>query len=797
MDTQRAARRWIGLLLACASTVMAQANWATETLDLKDAVVVVRDGERPVGEATAALVLIEEIEERSGIRLPTVTQWPEGKTVIAVATHAGAEAWGRALPQTKPDAPETRPEGYRLLVETKDGAAPVVWVLGADPRGVLFAVGNVLRKAEWGPAKIGIPGDLDIATSPVYPIRGHQLGYRSRANSYDAWSPEQYDRYIRELALFGANSIENIPFEDERENPLMKVSRREMNRKLGEICARYDLDYWVWTPADFDLNDLDKRKKALESHEQFYRDCPRLDHVFFPGGDPGNNHPKLVMPFLKDIAERLKVHHPAAGVWISLQGFDPDDVKYFFECMDENQPDWLRGLAAGPSSPPLPWMRARLDKRYQLRRYSDITHTVRCQFPVKWWDPAFSLTLGRECPNPQPVYYAQMHNAFAPHSDGFLAYSDGIHDDVNKVVWSALGWDPEADVRDVLMDYARFFFGPQDAGLAADGILALEKNWEGPLATNGAVDATLALWLDLEKRNLSLAGNWRWQLCLLRASYDAYTRQRLIYESALEDEANTILAEIDIRGIEGAMQAALETVQRGDTEPIRPDLRRRIDEHCQDLFESIGLQTSVSRYHGSGTERGCVLDLVDYPLNNRWWLEDEFATIRAMTGESEKRDRLEQIRTWENPGPGSFYDDLGNIAKGPHLIRGEGLGTDPLMRRDPNPGYWWWDSGYSRARLSWQWTMDWPLGLRYENLDTEAQYVLRMTGCGQALTRVNGERIQPTLDGKEVGQFKEFPIPGKFIETGAIEITWDVPTDEAHLNWRQQSRVAEVWLLKR
>jgi len=54
--------------------------------------------------------------------------------------------------------------------------------------------------------------------------------------------------------------------------------------------------------------------------------------------------------------------------------------------------------------------------------------------------PAFSLTLGRECPNPRPVYYAYVHNWLAPYTDGSISYSDGIHDDVNKVVWSARGW---------------------------------------------------------------------------------------------------------------------------------------------------------------------------------------------------------------------------------------------------------------------------------------------------------------------------------------------------------------------
>ena len=54
----------------------------------------------------------------------------------------------------------------------------------------------------------------EIATSPAYPIRGHQLGYRNTANSWDAWTVDQYEQYIRELALFGSNCIENIPFQD-------------------------------------------------------------------------------------------------------------------------------------------------------------------------------------------------------------------------------------------------------------------------------------------------------------------------------------------------------------------------------------------------------------------------------------------------------------------------------------------------------------------------------------------------------------------------------------------------------
>jgi hypothetical protein len=401
-----------------------------------------------------------------------------------------------------------------------------------------------------------------------------------------------------------------------------------------------------------------------------------------------------------------------------------------------------------------------------------------------------------ECPNPRPVYYAYLHNWLAPYTDGFISYSDGIHDDVNKVMWSARGWDPQVEVRDVLRDYARVFFRPDLAEPVADGILALEKNWEGSLAENGAVEGTLSSWQALERKAPELKDNWRWQLCLLRSAYDACIHRRLLYETELEKQANAVLAQARQAGVEHAMDDAGRILARATTEPAAPELRRRVVELCDALFRSIGLQTSVKKYQASGAERGAILDYIDYPLNNRWWLEDEFAKIRAMGSEEQKRQRLEEIRTWEDPGPGSFYDDVGNVAKSPHVVRGESWNTDPLLVRNPTPGFWWWDDGFSRQRLSWQVSMDWPLAVRYEQIDPNAAYVIRITGYGEALTRINQQRVTPTIYGRGIGEIKEFPVPGEAVRSGQITVTWDVP-NEAHLNWRQQSRLTEIWLLKK
>jgi hypothetical protein len=774
------------------SSLLCCATLPLGAVDLTKAVVVTRPGLLPKAEKTAAVVLVEELERRTGIKLPTSTQWPSGKPVIAITSEANVPGWKVPIRDGQ-GLPEKRPEGYRLYAEA-NGPSMTLWVIGGDPRGVLFGVGQLLRKLDFSRGKLSLQSPLDIASSPAYSIRGHQLGYRAQANSYDAWDVPQFEQYIRELTFFGVNSIEGIPFQDERPTPVMKTPRREMNRAIGEICDRYGLDYWAWIPADFDLKDTARRTSLLDRCDEFFKDTPQLTGIFFPGGDPGHNPPELVLPFLEDMAKRMLPRHPAARIWISLQWFTPAQVDAMYQYIEREKPAWFAGLVAGPSSPPIAETRRRLPAQYKLRSYPDITHNKISQYQVPSWDQAFALTLGREAINPRPAEYAAIHNRFAPYTDGFISYSDGVHDDVNKTIFSALSWDPQRSVRDILVDYAHVYFQPSIAGDTADAILALERNWRGPLVDNGAVEGTLLSWQKLEKQAPELEANWRWQMCLLRANYDAYIRSRLINETKLEDDANAILADAARRGADAAMTEGMEVLNRVQTHPVSPDLRARIVDLCDRLFHSIGLQTSVEKYHAINEERGAVLDFVDYPLNNRWWLEDEFKKIRALSSEKEKDRRLYTIATWEHPGPGSFYDDIGNIANSPHVVRSR-VESDHKLQREPEPTFWWWDQGKSRARLSWQTTM-WPIAVEYEALDPNSKYVVRSTGYGQALLRIDGERVSPVIDGKQMGEFKEFAVPAACLKDGKLVLTWDRPTDEGRLNWRQKSRLAEVWLLK-
>jgi hypothetical protein len=458
---------------------------------------VVHRSQQDLVEASATRVLMEEVTKRTGLQWTASTTVPTSGPVVIITIIDGQNSFSQKPPALPEDnAAAMKPEGFRIVVS---GDQPTVRIIGTDGPGTLYGVGKFLRMLDWGNDQAKFPAAVDLLTAPQYSIRGHQLGYRNTANSYDAWDVAQYEQYIRELSFFGCNAIENIPMSPRI--PLMPVSPETMHRAMGDICKRYGMQYWIWMPATVDLEDSEARVELLDAFEDMFRGCDHLTGVFVPGGDPGDHIPKLMFPFLKDAAERLNKHHSNARMWMSMQGFSTRKAKAIYKLLREDNPDWLGGIVAGPSSRPIPELRRNVPEHYSIRLYPDLTHNKICQYPVPWWDMAYANTLGREAINPRPIQYAQIHNWFAPYTDGFVSYSDGAHDDLNKSVWSALGWNSQADVRDIVTDYARVFFTPD----AADGIFALERNWRGVLRYNAGVEGTLTHWRELEIRAPHLA----------------------------------------------------------------------------------------------------------------------------------------------------------------------------------------------------------------------------------------------------------------------------------------------------
>jgi hypothetical protein len=238
---------------------------------------------------------------------------------------------------------------------------------------------------------------------------------------------------------------------------------------------------------------------------------------------------------------------------------------------------------------------------------------------------------------------------------GFISYSEGCNDDVNKAVWSALGWNPEMPVVDVLREFSRYYIGDQYTESFTQGLLALESNWRGPLLANEGVNTTLQQFQELERQaSPQVKANWRFQQALFRAYYDAYTRSRLIYETGLEDRVMETLRDAARLGSRQSLVDADGWLNRASTEMVARDLRARAFELGDALFQSIRMQLTVDRHQAIGVDRGASLDTIDYPLNNRRWLQEQFDAIRGLKTEAKRLKAINSIVQWTNPGRGDF-----------------------------------------------------------------------------------------------------------------------------------------------
>jgi hypothetical protein len=752
-------------------------------LDLRQAAIVIPLN-ASVAQRKSASMLAEEIEKRTQLRLKIQTQRPQGAAfVLERGTQPGAA------------------ESFSLTA-----SGPVVTVSGHDDRGVLFGTGYLLRQLRMGRQRLELPSGLDIATAPKVPIRGHQLGYRPKTNAYDAWSVPMWEQYIRELAIFGTNTVELIPprSDDDADSPHFPLPPMEMMVEMSRICNEYGLDVSIWYPAmDKDYSNPATVEFALKEWAEVFERLPRIDAVFVPGGDPGHTQPKYLMAMLEKQSVSLHKFHPKAQMWVAPQGFNKEWMEEFLGIL-KSEPRWLSGVVFGPQSRlPLPELRERTPKRYPIRLYPDITHSFASQYPVPDWDAAFSLTEGREGINPRPLGEAAIFRSSVPYSIGFVSYSEGCNDDVNKFVWSGLGWNPDADVKSILTEYSRFFIGDQVAAGFGEGLLALERNWKGPLLSNAGVDTALLQFQEMERNATpQMRGNWRFQEAMYRAHYDAFLRSRLIAETAQEEKALSELQRARRAGSLTSLTTA-ESILDADmrTERTR-ELRARVFELAEGLFNSIRMQLSVPRYRAIGLRRGANLDGIDFGLNNRAWLKERFAEIRAMNTESDRLARIDTILNWTNPGPGGFYDDLGNPAQQPHLVRGEGFEKDPEFRnsammgigsRSPDQG--WRVSWYTDAES----LFDAPLRMKYTGLDSTARYRVRVVYAGDTRVPIrmvaNGSvEIHPFRDKPNPVVPLDFDIPGETTRSGTLVLEW---TRTPGLGGAGRgAQVAEVWLMR-
>lgn len=502
-------------------------------------------------------------------------------------------------------------DGYSVLVDNNR-----IILSASGTRGFIYAVGMLLRKIVLVNGEIALVSDISGDYEPDKAIRGHQIGYRTTPNTYDAWSYEDYARYYLDMMFFGTNTVEHIPYERgvSNRNRLMKYDEEDFLVEASKMADELDLDVSLWHPN----NDGETVEQAVERRRKLYARVPRLDVVFPPGGDPGEFPPEEFVLRCTEISKALKAEHPNAQMWPSAQqphSF-PDWGERFIEEM-EKLPEEIDGVITGPNKAfEIDELRRRLPSKYPIRLYPDITHNLRCEYPVHFdrddWHFAFAAGLSRECTNPRPREYRQIHRATRRYVIGSVSYSEGVSDDVNKMVWADMDYFPDCDLRETLLDYCRLFFFGADAEKLADGIMMLEHNWECDPAENPVLDKTLELFNELRRDYPFLSNNWRYLQLLLRAECDWILRHRRVFELNLIRKAEKAAEKGDLELVREILSADFEAEYKG--------VRAEIDEIAKILFDIIGMQLDIEHYCANNWERGAILETIDLPVTDRSWL---------------------------------------------------------------------------------------------------------------------------------------------------------------------------------
>jgi len=209
---------------------------------------------------------------------------------------------------------------------------------------------------------------------------------------------------------------------------------------------------------------------------------------------------------------------------------------------------------------------------------------------------------------------------------------------------------------------------------------------------------------------------------------------------------------------------------------------------------------SVPRYQAISVGRGANLDTIDAPLSDGPWLRRQFQEIRALPGEAERLAAIDALLDWTHPGPGGFYDELGNPQRRPHLVPGTSFAEDPDYERS-------WRVGFTipgEARLAWthfaESLYDAPLTMRYTGLDPHACYCLRVLyGSERTRARVrldagDGIEVHGYLDKPYPPRPLEFELPEGAVRDGQLTLVW---RREPGLGGNGRGcQVSEVWLLR-
>jgi hypothetical protein len=282
----------------------------------------------------------------------------------------------------------------------------------------------------------------------------------------------------------------------------------------------------------------------------------------------------------------------------------------------------------------------------------------------------------------QAAIVRQASNGSSP-SVGVGGYSEGLSDDINKVVWSLLAAEPELPVEEVVRQYSRYHFGAEHEGAMTAAIFGLEANWKGDIRSNGAVRQTLNSIQSVERAmtGAELHSNWRLLALLYRSYFDAHVQARFRFEMQQQEDAYRSLQQAPVVGSTRAAATALAALNSTNADEEMAGWRTKV----------LQLATAINATLGASVLQSQSTDLnlhtFDTPLNDRIFITAKLSELGQLSTEKARLSAITEMLYWDVPKEGGYFDRLGSAGvlagQAPHLSKGEGE-TDPAFYHTPH-----------------------------------------------------------------------------------------------------------------
>ena len=492
------------------------------------------------------------------------------------------------------------------------------------------------------------------------------------------------------------------------------------------------------------------RDRILYERIQIFKELPHIDHLFISPYEVGFCACEDCQPWVEtcmqlahDTVKYLHRHHPHAQVWFSNYGFSPEENEWLWNLLAQERPDWLHVIQYNPAvgsfpahnqRPPseekgrehrypvistlthiLQETIRRIPVDYKLVINPDVTHISQPRYGLENIDPALLRLHTHDSPFARPLGYHEVFRATAGASAGANLHSEGVYDDLNKMLWAQWTWSPDLSPWEATQAYTRWWFGESAAQLVAEAILLSEVNWESPLPGNPQIEQVM---LQLDQAEMYIPphlqeGNWRWAMWRLRGLLDLLAQHKLNAGQEVRRTAHALLSE--------ALSRPEELVERVQNACELLDLRQR-EARLEYLKEEIRDLDNLLHYQ-IGVRLPAAANL-DAELTNLGW---ELIQLRKAleTYESDAPADLSGLReavtsclNYENPGPGGFYDDCGHIGRDPHFVSGHRIVGAHGLAPDNRPSANTFAAGFGKTK---------DVVFAYRGLDPEAGYQVRLT----------------------------------------------------------------------